>query len=134
MPRIEIPFDVTGWEQSGSGMPGEGPAIARATVKKSFRGDLQGESTAELLMCTADGKNLAAGAGYVAMERVVGTLAGRAGTFVYQHVGLSGPGIEASTSGHIVPGTGTGALAGITGTAEIRTDGGHRLILDYELG
>ena len=133
MPRIEIPFEVIGWEPGESGVPGAGPEVARATVKKTFRGVLAGESTAGLLMCAVDAKNLAAGAGYVAMERFVGTLSGRTGTFVYQHVGLGGPGIEPSTDGHIVPGTGTGELAGITGTAEIRTDGGHRLILDYEL-
>jgi hypothetical protein len=103
-------------------------------VRKTFRGGLEGESVAELLMCQADPSDLAAGAGYVASERFEGRVDGRAGSFVMQHGGLSGEGTP-RTFGHIVPGSGTGDLAGLRGAVEIAVDadGNHQLILDCEL-
>lgn len=127
-------FDVTGWDQTPrEGVPSP-PHLSRATVRKTFRGDLTGESTAELLMCQADPKDLTAGAGYVASETVIGTLGGREGRFVIQHWGLSGPDGQ-QTGGHVVPGSGTGDLTGLTGTVEIAVgaDGTHTLMLAYHL-
>jgi len=128
-------FDVTGWDQTPYEEEVKGPRLSRATVRKTFRGDLAGESTAELLMCQADPSDLSSGAGYVASERVVARLGGRAGTFVLQHWGLSGGGGPQRTSGHIVPGSGTGELAGLSGEVEISVDadGGHALTIDYDI-
>jgi hypothetical protein len=129
-------FHVTGWEATPYDLDaGDGPHLSRATVRKAFEGDLVGESTAELLLCQADPEDLAAGAGYVASEVVRGTLAGRSGTFVMQHGGLSGGGMAPHTFGHIVPGSGTDGLEGITGTVigDVAPDGTHTLALDYEL-
>jgi hypothetical protein len=125
-------FKVTGWEQSSYGDHTEGAQLGRATVKKVFTGDLEAESTAELLLCGAD--DYTAGAGYVASELVVGQLNGRQGTFVFQHGGLSGGGIEPYTFGHIIPGTGTGELVGLRGKVEIivTPEGGHTIVLDYD--
>jgi hypothetical protein len=133
--HAEIPFDVTGWEQSAYDEDVPGARLYRATVRKTFRGALEGESMAQLLMCMASPDDYHAGAGYLASERVTGRLGGRAGSFVIQHWGLSGAGQTPSTAGHVVPGTGTGELAGLTGTLEIRVEGkAHTLILDYDLG
>ncbi len=128
-------FDVTGWDQTPYGDAGAGPLLSRATVGKKFAGDLVGESTAELLMCQAHKSDLSLGAGYVASERVVGTLAGHEGTFVMQHWGVSGAGGGQTTGGRVVPGSGTGDLAGLSGTVEIAVgeDGAHTLTLNYEL-
>lgn len=133
--HVVSPFDVTGWEQAPYEDGLAGPALSRATVKKSFTGDLAGESTAELLMCQADTTDLAAGAGYVASERVQGRLGDREGTFVMQHWGVSVGGNQ-STGGHVVPGSGTGDLAGLTGeiVISVDADGAHTLTLDYEFG
>jgi hypothetical protein len=86
-------------------------------------------------MCQADPSDLGSGAGYVASELVVGRLGSRAGTFVFQHWGLSGGGTSPRTSGHVVPGSGTGELAGLTGQVEISVEagGGHTLTLDYDI-
>ena len=133
--RATASFDVTGWDQSPyEDQDPSGPHLSRATVRKSFRGDLTGESTAELLMCQANPSDLSAGAGYVASEMVVGQLAGREGTFVLQHWGMS-VGEERRTGGHVVPGSGTGALAGLSGQVQIAVDadGSHTLTLDYEI-
>jgi hypothetical protein len=86
-------------------------------------------------MCQADRSDVAAGAGYVASEWVVGHLGDRSGTFVLQHWGVSEAGGQ-RTSGHVVPGSGTGGLDGLSGTVEISVDGegAHTLILEYEIG
>lgn len=127
-------FKVTTWEPTPYEAEVEGPRLFRVKVCKAFSGDLAGESTGELLMCVADPADIAAGAGYVVSERVTGTLGERSGSFMLQHWGLSGGGAAPRTAGHVVPGSGTGALAGITGRMEISDDAGaHTLILDYEL-
>lgn len=133
--RATATFEVTGWDQAPYGEPVAGQHLSRATVRKAFRGDLDGESTAELLMCQADASNLGAGAGYVASELVKGTLAGRAGTFVMQHWGVSGGGGAQLTGGRVVPGSGTDELAGLSGTVEISVDddGAHEITLDYQI-
>jgi hypothetical protein len=67
------------------------------------------------------------------MERVTGTLAGRTGTFVLQHSATMHAG-ERSLSVTVVPGTGTGALAGLSGRMGIEiTDGKHSYDFDYTL-
>jgi hypothetical protein len=132
--RATSTFNVTGWDESTYHEPDGGPRLSRAIVKKSFQGDMAGESTAELLGCQADEKDLTAGAGYVASELFTGSLGGKSGSFVIQHVGLVGHG-SPLTSGNVVPGSGRGELAGLTGTMEISVaeDGTHTLTLDYDL-
>ncbi|NNE34524.1 MAG: DUF3224 domain-containing protein [Rhodothermales bacterium] len=133
--RALCPFDITEWNETPYGESEGGPRLARTVVRKLFRGDLDGESSAEVLMCQADADNLSAGAGYVASEQVEGSLHGRRGSFVMQHGALAGPSMEPTTFGQIVPGSGTRELQGISGTVEIeRTpDGAHILTLDYSL-
>jgi len=133
--RIVATFKVTGWDQVAYDEQAAGPRLARATVRKAFEGELAGTSTAELLMCQADPASLAAGAGYVASERFVGRLRERTGSFVMQHWGVRGDGGAPRTAGHVVPGSGTGGLAGLTGTVEIAVapDGMHTLVLDCAL-
>lgn len=78
--------------------------------------------------------NVKGSAGYVAMERVTGTLDGRRGSFVLQHSGTMSHGaFDLKVS--IVPDSGTGKLAGIAGTMNIQIapDGKHSYELDYTL-
>jgi len=136
MPRQAIgAFDVTSWDELPYHEPTEGPRLSRAKVAKAFRGDIVGQSTAELLMCTADPANPAAGAGYVANELVECELGGRTGSFVLQHGGVMAGPDERRTFGHVVPGSGTGELEGIAGDAVIGVDenGKHTLTLTYEI-
>jgi hypothetical protein len=70
-------------------------------------------------------------AGYVAMEKVTGTLHGRAGTFMLQHTGTMNRGTP-SLSITVVPDSGTGALSGLTGSMQIVIDDKrHSYIFDY---
>jgi hypothetical protein len=67
------------------------------------------------------------------MEKVTGTLAGRAGTFVLQHSGTMTRGVQQLTV-TVVPDSGTGALAGLSGTMTVRIEGGkHSYEFTYEL-
>ena len=96
-------FDVTGWDETPTSAPAEGPRLSRASVRKVFRGDLDGESVAEVLLCQSDPAE--SGAGFVASEVVTGRIDGREGTFVMQHGGLMGGGEPPRTFGSIVPGS-----------------------------
>ena len=115
--KIESTFEITGWDQAPYDEPADGPPATRATVRKAYAGVLEGESVAELLTCG----ELA----YVANERVAGTLDGQAGTFVLQHGAWEG-----GQWGFVVPGSGTGALAGLRGEARLEHG---KIALDYEL-
>ena len=134
-PPLTASFDIAGWDETPTAEPADGPRHARATVRKTFQGDLDGESVAELLMCQEDPADPSAGAGYVASEVVTGTLAGRKGTFVVQHGGVVGGGDAPRSFGNVVPGSGTGALAGLAGTVTYMADAdGHRVTLDVRFG
>ena len=70
-------------------------------------------------------------AGYVALEKVTGTLHGRKGGFVLQHSGTMRRG-EGDLSVTVVPDSGTGELAGLEGRMTIdMNEGGHRYSLEY---
>jgi hypothetical protein len=107
----------------------EGAELSRVHISRTFTGELEGESTAELMIAKSEG-----GGGYVGHDRISGTLQGQSGSFVFQHTGLMGPG-GVTNSGTIVPGTGTGDLEGITGEGTMLADdeGNHILTLLYEL-
>lgn len=133
--QLTATFEVTSWDETAYDEPAEAPQLARASMTKAYSGALEGDAAAEVLTCRADPDDYAAGAGYVAMERVSGTLDGRTGTFVMQHGGTAGAGTEERSFGHIVPGSGTGALSGLRGRVEIAVtpEGEHTLTLEYDL-
>jgi hypothetical protein len=84
-------------------------------------------------MLTA-GTDVKGSAGYVAIERVTGTLQGRKGSFVLQHSGTMAHGAQ-QLDIHVVPDSGTGQLAGLAGklTITIAPDGKHSYTFDYTL-
>ena len=107
------------------------PTVGRLALDKQFSGDLEANSRGQMLAVRTE---LPGSAGYVAMERVIGTLHGRSGTFALQHSGTMNRGAP-HLSVTIVPDSGTGELAGIAGTMKIIVaDGKHSYDLDYTLG
>ncbi len=104
--------------------------LGRMSIDKVFSGDLSGASHGEML---SGGDPRSGSAGYVAMERVSGTLQGREGTFMLQHSGtMDGGGHSLRVS--VVPGTGTGALQGLAGELTIDITGGkHFYTFAYHL-
>jgi hypothetical protein len=108
-------FEITAWEETPYAEPAEGSKLSRATVRKIFRGELEGESSAELLMFqVSDGS-----ASYVALEHVMGRIGNRSGSFVVQHSAAGGGATERAVW-FVVPGSGTGELRGLRGEAEYR--------------
>jgi hypothetical protein len=90
----------------------EQPGLGRMSIDKQFHGELDATSKGEMLsaMSTVKGS-----AGYVAMERVNGTLCGKKGTFVLQHSATMNRGAQAMSI-TVVPDSGTDELTGLTGS------------------
>lgn len=109
---------------------GSDSTLGRMSIDKQFHGDLDATSKGEMLSATTAVKG---SAGYVAIEKVSGILAGRTGTFVLQHHATMDRGTPHLTI-EVVPDSGTGQLTGITGTMNIRiTEGKHFYDFDYAL-
>ena len=106
------------------------PLLGRLSIDKQFSGDLQGTSKGEMLSARTAIDN---SAGYVAIERVTGTLSGKKGSFVLQHSGTMTRG-EQRLEITVVPDSGTGELVGLTGTMSIKIDGKkHSYELTYSI-
>jgi hypothetical protein len=105
--------------------------VSRAALRRAFSGALLGHSTAELQTCVTGELRF----GYVGTDRFEGELDGRRGGFLIQHGGRR-TGERLDTFGFIVPGSGTGDLAGISGDFEITgaTAEAHEVRLVYTLG
>lgn len=108
----------------------DGVALGRMTIDKQFHGDLEASSKGQMLTGMASVRN---SAGYVAIERVSGALAGRRGTFVLQHSGSMNRGAP-SLIITVVTDSGTDQLVGLAGAMAINVaDGQHSYTFDYTL-
>lgn len=126
--RIRGPFDVKLTPLPASA-PSEAWAPGRMAIDKQFHGPLEATSQGEMLAARTEQGS----AGYVAIERVSGTLEGRAGTFILQHSGIMDRG-EGQLTITVVPDSGTDALAGLAGRMDIViTEGKHEYELEYTL-
>jgi len=116
----EPPYDVN-----------DGASIGRVSIKKQFSGDLTASSTVEMIGARSA---LAKGsAGYVAIERVTGSLHGKSGSFVLQHSGTMTRG-KGELSVSVVPDSATGELKGLSGRMTIEiSDGNHSYGFEYSI-
>ena len=102
--------------------------LGRMTIDKQFHGDLEGTSKGEMLTGMTSVKG---SAGYVAMEKVTGTLQGKHGTFILQHSATMDRGTP-QLSITVVPDSGTDELTGLSGKLTIKiADGKHYYEFDY---
>jgi hypothetical protein len=86
------------------------PALVEIHVTEEFSGDIAGSGAVRFLQASrADGS-----ASFCGIERVVGTLEGRAGSFLLQDSGTL-QGNQVSGDWFVVPGSGSGQLAGLRG-------------------
>jgi hypothetical protein len=107
------------------------PTVGRMSLDKQFHGDLEATSKGQMLAVRGD---VAGSAGYVAMERVTGTLSGRTGTFALQHTGTMTRGVP-ELRVTVVPDSGTGELTGLAGKLVINiVDKKHFYEFEYTLG
>ena len=112
----------------------EGATFGRMSIDKQFHGDLEATGKGEMLTAVTGVKGAQpSSGGYVAIERVSGTLHGRSGTFVLQHTGTMKRGAQ-QLSIAVVPDSGTGQLAGLAGKMAIKiADGKHSYDFEYTL-
>jgi hypothetical protein len=109
---------------------GDTSGVGRLLLDKQFQGDLEATSKGQMLTA---GTGVQGSAGYVAIERVSGTLHGRSGSFVLQHSGTMMRGAPQLTV-TVVPDSGTGQLVGLAGTMAINiADGKHSYDFEYTL-
>jgi hypothetical protein len=107
-----------------------GAGLGRMILDKRFHGDLEATSQGQMLSA---GTAVQGSAGFVALERVSGTLLGRTGTFVLQHHGLMNRGTPSLTI-TVVPDSGTGELTGLTGMMSIEiAEGRHSYDFEHTL-
>ena len=124
--RALATFDNLSHDTSPLGLDAGG--CARAQIVRRYEGDLIGESRAELLISQpADGLF-----GYVGLDVFTGSLAGRTGSFVFQHGGMYEAGAM-RPFGFVVTGSGAGELTGLRGDIVIAAlpNGRHAVTLDY---
>ena len=108
----------------------DGVSLGRMSLEKQFDGDLVARGRGEMLTALTPVKG---SAGYVAIERVTGTLGGKSGSFVFQHAGSMDRGAQ-QLSISVVPDSGTGELAGISGAFTLQiVDGKHFYEFEYAL-
>jgi hypothetical protein len=125
--RASGPFDVKITPLPPDDKAGSSP-FGRMSFDKQLRGPLEGTSHGEMLtaMSAVEGSGA-----YVAVERVSATLDGRTGTFMLHHSGVMTRGTPQLTVA-VVPDSGTGELAGISGHMTIRIEAGGKHFYDFD--
>ena len=113
-----------------SPQPADETGVGRLTIDKQFHGHLEATSKGHMLAFSTE---VQGSAGYVALERVRGSVSGRTGTFVLQHSGTMNRG-EALLMLTVVPDSGTEQLVGLSGTMAITiVDKKHFYEFEYTL-
>lgn len=129
--RAKGSFEVKIAPQAPDNPPAQTARLARLSLDKRYSGTLEGVGHGEML---ADGGGGRKDGAYVAMERVTGTLHGRAGSFALVHRALMRDGTPRDWTVIVVPGSGTEALAGLEGSLRISIEQGvHAYDFDYTL-
>jgi len=126
--RANAVITVHKYEPAAYEEPAGGPVLTRIHVEESFSGDISGDGVVEFLQAArADGS-----ASFVGIERVSATLGGRAGTFLLQDAGTVA-GNVVSGDWFVIPGSGTGGLAGLRGEGGFSANLGEgaQVHLDY---
>ena len=103
-------FRAKTWDEEPFTTGVDGPKLTHVSVTKSFSGDMEGEGTLEYLMVNHEDGS----ASFTGLERVVGRIGERSGSFVLQHTGTFEGGVARATW-VVVPGSGTGDLKGLRG-------------------
>ena len=122
-------FEVKLSPQPSDDNPEDG-MVGRMSIDKQFHGDIEGVSKGQMLTA---GTSVKGSAGYVAIERVSGTLHGRSGAFILQHGGTMTRG-KPQLKITVVPDSGTGQLVGLSGRMTIKIENGkHFYAFEYTL-
>jgi len=126
--RANAVITVHTYEPAAYDEQAQGPALSRIHVEESFSGDITGDGVVEFLQAAREDGS----ASFVGIERVTGTVAGRSGTFLLQDAGTV-DGNVVNGDWFVIPGSGTGDLAGLRGEGGFRANLGEgaQVHLDY---
>jgi hypothetical protein len=122
-------FAIKSWDEKPYSEGQDLPKLTRASVTKTYTGDITGDGEVEyLMMYRSDGS-----ATFLGLERVVGRIAGKTGSFVLQRTGVFEGG-QAKESYSVIPGSATGELHGLLGEGRSAVGHGmeHPITLEYE--
>ena len=126
--QAKATFDIKSWDEKPYNEMEGAPKLTRASITKWYQGDVEGEGKLEYLMMY----RTAGSANFMGLERITGSIGGRSGSFVLQHIGTFEDGV-AKVKLSVIPGSGTGDLRGMTGEGGFSV--GHQppyaLTLDY---
>jgi hypothetical protein len=129
-PRATGTFKIQGWDEKPYEELEDGRKLTHASVTQAFAGDVEGEGAVEWLMCYRPDQT----ADFVGLQRIVGWLEGRSGSFVLLQTEGTFDGKVAKGRLSVVPGSGTAELEGLRGTGEFSAPHGGEpsISLDYD--
>jgi hypothetical protein len=131
MSRATGTFKIKSWDESPYAEFDGGRKLTRASVEEAFSGDIEGDGAVEWLMCYRPDET----ADFVGLQRIVGKIGDRSGSFVLQMSGVF-DGKVAKADWTVVAGSGTGELDELSGSGEFNAPMGGEpsVTLEYELG
>ena len=113
-----VSFTLKAWDEKPyNELPGE-LKMTRSSVAYTYQGDIEGESTLDYLMVYRPDES----GSFVGLERIIGRVAGRAGSFVIQHTGTFNK-TDVNSTFVVVPQSGTGELTNLRGDGEVVLSG-----------
>jgi len=129
-PRATGTFKIQGWDEKPYEELEDGRKLTHASVTQAFAGDVEGEGAVEWLMCYRPDQT----ADFVGLQRIVGWLEGRSGSFVLLQTEGTFDGKVAKGRRSVVPGSGPAELEGLRGTGEFSAPHGGEpsISLDYD--
>ena len=123
--RLTAQFEISSWDEQPFD-EGDGLAkLTHAVVGKTYTGDIEATSVTQWLMAYHPDQTAA----FVGIERIRGSVGGKSGSLVLQHVGTYADG--AATADLTVQ-SGTGDLAEASGTGDFRADPAGSITLDLD--
>jgi hypothetical protein len=123
--QIKAAFEIGSWDETPFEDGDDETKLTEALVSKRYSGDIDGTSTTKWLMAYAEDKS----ATYVGIEHITGTVGGRRGGLVLLHDGEYADGVATAVMRVV---SGTGELAGATGSGKFRADPAGSLLLDLD--
>jgi hypothetical protein len=123
---VRATFVINGWDEEPFDDAGGGAKLTRASVTREYSGDVEGDSATEWLMAY----QLDESAAFVGVERIRGTIGGRRGSLVLQHVGTFADGVATAVLTVV---SGTDELQGATGSGEFVADPSGRIRLSVQV-
>jgi hypothetical protein len=111
-------FSSKAWEETPYAEMDAGRKLTRVHAVFIYEGDIEGEGIVDYLMAySPDGTG-----NFVGLEKIVGRIGDRSGSFVAKHSGTFDP-KSVTTRWDFVPGLGTDGLDGITGGGNLKLEG-----------